>query len=157
MLITSRNPAFTALAQMLALGVLPSKDAVEFLAARTKDDDQGSAEALAELLGFLPLALEQAGAYVESRSDTPAGYLELASGRLERLLEEPRASDYPLTVRTTWELAFEAVREQSPAGLELLTLAAFLAADDIPAARSPVPRKTSPSPTCAIISPRESS
>jgi len=48
------------------------------------------------------------------------------------MLAKGKAIDYPATVATTWEMSFQAVAKASPAAAQLLTLCAFLAADDIP-------------------------
>ncbi len=49
--------------------------AAEFLVSRTGDPDRRAALDLAGELGGLPLALEQAAAYVQASGDTLAGYL----------------------------------------------------------------------------------
>jgi tetratricopeptide (TPR) repeat protein len=133
LLITSRNPAWGAIAAPLSVEVLPRADAAAFLRARAHRPHDPAAEALAEALGALPLALEQAGAYVEQTRSTLADYLKLLTEQGgEELLGLGAPVDYQHTVATTWALALEQVRAQAPAGEELLRLGAFLAPDDLP-------------------------
>jgi hypothetical protein len=42
------------------------------------------------------------------------------------------STDYPATVVTTWNLAFEQARASTPASADLLALCAFLAPEAIP-------------------------
>jgi hypothetical protein len=56
---------------------------VAFLLARSGGSDQAAATEVAELLGRLPLALEQAGAYLrETRLSLTAYFTRLCSHRL---------------------------------------------------------------------------
>ena len=61
-LITSRNPNWGSLAAALKVPVLPREEAVDFLLHRTGQTDRQAAAQVAAALGYLPLALEQAGA-----------------------------------------------------------------------------------------------
>jgi tetratricopeptide (TPR) repeat protein len=132
LLITSRNPAWRAMATPLAVQVLPRAEAVAFLRTRAGRLSDPAADAVAAVLGDLPLALEQAGAYVEQTRDSLGGYLELLEDRGGELLGLGAPLDYQDTVATTWTLALDQVRVQAPAAEDLLTLCAFLAPDDLP-------------------------
>ena len=132
-LVTSRYRAWGGLARAVETPPLPEAEAVQFLLKRTGQADEASATALAKELGGLPLALEQAGAYMERRRLPLAQYLTLYRGHHLALLEREKPSqDYPATVATTWALAFEQVEAAMPAAADLLRLCAFLAPDTIP-------------------------
>jgi len=132
-LVTSRNPSWRGVASPLTVQVMERPESVDFLLKRTGQADEEAAAALAEALGDLPLALEQAGAYVEASGGMLSAYLRLFRRRHRELLRRGRPStDYPDTVATTWELSFQQVQQASPAGADLLNLCAFLAPDDIP-------------------------
>jgi len=133
-LVTSRNPAWRGLARPLTVQVLERAESVAFLLKRTgQADEAAAADELAEELGDLPLALAQAGAYVDQSGGSLAGYLDLFRHRQRDLLSRGRPSpDYPQTVATTWEIAFQRVQQASPAGADLLNLCAYLGPDDIP-------------------------
>lgn len=133
-LITSRNQVWGRLASLLSLDVFERDESVEFLQSRPRQDDADTADALAEELGDLPLALEQAAAYMDETGQSLAGYLALFKERRQALLERgaPPTDEYPDTVATTWGISFQRVEEESPLGADLLRLMAFLAPDDIP-------------------------
>jgi tetratricopeptide (TPR) repeat protein len=132
-LITSRHQAWRGVAQPVSVQVWPLDEAVAFLLGRSGSDDRAGAERLAQELGCLPLALEQAGAYVEESSCTLAEYLALLdTHRADLLARGTCLNDSQRTVATTWLPAFEAVQKKSPAAAELLNLCAFFAPDDIP-------------------------
>jgi tetratricopeptide (TPR) repeat protein len=132
-LITSREPGWGGLAKPLKVKVWPREEAVAFLLKRTGQDDAAAAGELAKELGDLPLALEQAAAYMEACGQSLSGYLQLFRQHYQELFRQGRSSlDYPDTVATTWELSFQKVEQESPAAADLLNLCAFLASDDIP-------------------------
>ncbi|NVL93610.1 MAG: tetratricopeptide repeat protein, partial [Desulfobacterales bacterium] len=132
-LVTSRNPAWRGLASPLTVQVWERPESVAFLLKRTGQTDEAAADALAEALGDLPLALAQAGAYVDATRTTLADYLELFQSRRTELWEDERPPlDYPHTVATTWSLAMDQIGKDSPASADLLNLCAYLGPDDIP-------------------------
>jgi len=141
MLVTSRARVLEALGLVspLALETLPAAESTAFLLKRTGREQAGAGEVtgaaeLARELDGLPLALEQAAAYVLDRDVPFAEYL--ASYRRQRLalLEQrgPQSGAYPQTVATTWLLNFQQVAAESAAAAELLQLSAFLGAGAIP-------------------------
>jgi tetratricopeptide (TPR) repeat protein len=135
--ITSRaGVGWERLAMPLPVEVLAPGDAADFLLARTGEAGpaaEAAAATLATTLGGLPLALEQAGAYITATGTiTLAGYVELFATRALELLKRGELLDYQRTVATTWSLALQRLQEAEPAAVGLLTLAAFLAPDDLP-------------------------
>jgi predicted ATPase len=104
-LITSRDQIWP-LGQALDVPVLDPQVAAEFLVNRTGDPDRSAALELAGELGGLPLALEQAAAYVQATGDCLAGYLGSFVQRRADLLTRGEPTGYPDTVATTWRLAF---------------------------------------------------
>jgi tetratricopeptide (TPR) repeat protein len=132
-IVTSRNPNWRGVAEAMPVKVLPREMAVEFLMKRTGQDDRRVAEELCEALGDLPLALEQAGAYIESSGITLAEYQRRFQQRSEELFKAGSPPvDYPHTIATTWRMALDQLKKDKPAALDLLRLFAFLAPDDIP-------------------------
>ena len=88
---------------------------------------------LAKELDYLPLALEQAGAYNESAGTTLKHYLDLFRRHHLALLRRGKApAEHPEAVETMWELVFRQIEKQSPGAAALINLCAFLAPDDIP-------------------------
>ncbi|MEM7352317.1 MAG: tetratricopeptide repeat protein [Acidobacteriota bacterium] len=134
-LLTSRASTFTAvgLRRPFRLETLEPDEAMRFLLQRTGHDEPAVAAELAEKLGYLPLALEQAAAYIGTVSVRLADYLASFERRGLQLLEKGRpGADYPASVATTWNLSLERVREASAAAAELLNVAAFLDPERIP-------------------------
>jgi tetratricopeptide (TPR) repeat protein len=130
-IITSRNPAWGAVARPLGVQVFERPTSVEFLLKRTGQADREAAGKLAEALGDLPLALEQAAAYIDETGESVSGYLRMFRERRAELLKRPSPSS-DATVAATWELSFQQVERCSPPAAALLNLCAFLAPDDIP-------------------------
>ena len=116
----------------LEVPVLDPQVAAEFLVSRTGDPDRQAALELAEELGGLPLALEQAAAYVQATGNSLAGYLAAFRRRREDLLGRGEPTGYPQTVATTWRLAFGQLQDSDPGAAGLLRLLAFCAPDAIP-------------------------
>ncbi len=133
-IITSRHATWGGVAKPLAVPIWPEWEAMEFLTRRTGEGNPELAADLAEALGYLPLALEQAAAYIEEvGACSMAAYLKLFRERHGRLLAKGHASTgYEDTVATTWAISFRALEQESKAGAALLNLCAFLAPDDIP-------------------------
>ena len=130
-LITSRNPIWPP-GEALEVPVLDTEVAAKFLADRTGNPDRRAALELAGELGGLPLALEQAAAYVQASGDTLAGYLASFRQRRPDLLGRGEPTGYPLTVATTWRLAFGDLAQATPGAAGLLRLLAFCAPEAIP-------------------------
>ena len=129
LLVTSRNPAWSALAQPIQVDVFDRPEAVALLLRRTADQDQAAANELAEQLGDLPLALEQAAAYLDQTGMPLVAYLIAYQRRREQLLAMGRPVAYEGQVDTTWQLTID---QLAPVGIELLRLCAFLAPEAIP-------------------------
>ena len=139
-LITSRQPNW-AKAQVLKVDVFAPAEAAAFWAQRMEDGDgpvdphiATNRETLAETLGYLPLALEHAAAYMTVRNKSAADYLALFQERREALWARTAPpDDYHATITTTWEMAF-AHAKSTPGAADLLNLCCFFAPDDIPLA-----------------------
>jgi tetratricopeptide (TPR) repeat protein len=135
-LVTSRWSAWGRQATPLRVNVLARHESIAFLGKRTSADDLSVLGELAELLGDLPLALEEAAAYLEETGVGLGEYLELVRGRARELfgLDQPPEDEGgdQRRVATIWSLSLEWVHQQAPAAEALLSLCAFLAPDDIP-------------------------
>ncbi len=96
--------------------------------------DRTAAERIVQEMDGLPLALVQAGAYVEETGCSLEDYLSFyTTHRKDLLARRSRLLlDYPETVATTWSLSFQEIEQQSPAAADFLRLCAFLAPDAIP-------------------------
>ena len=150
MLLTTRQNAKDAKAflrystdDFLELSCFSVEDGALFLMKRTGLNggslDPG-AISLAKELGALPLALEQAAAYITACpiSLTFTEYLEKYQTVKVRLLQQQPVTalsmeaQHRLSVNTTWEMNFEYVKQRSPAAATMMQVAAFLESENIP-------------------------
>ncbi len=129
-LITSQNPNWPG--PVLDVPVLDPDVAAGFLVSRTGDPDRQAARELAGLVGGLPLALEQAAAYLQAVGGTLTGYLALFRQRRAGLLARGEPAGYSKTVASTWALAFERLQQTEPGAVGLLRLLAFWAPEAVP-------------------------
>ncbi|HXG03351.1 MAG TPA: tetratricopeptide repeat protein [Candidatus Binatia bacterium] len=143
-LLTTRALATGGLAERVEVDVPPLDEAAALLLRRAgllspeapvveaDADSLRGARVLAERLGRLPLALEQAAAFIEAAPSTLTEYLELYSREGTALRAEAAAAAGERSVRATFGLAFRKLEARSPAAAALLRLCAFLAPDEIP-------------------------
>ena len=144
LLITSRLPNWSAAIQPVAVDVLAPAAAADFLLRRTagrravQPDDPAHAAALAHELGYLALALEQAGAYIAKLRLSFAQYLDQWRSRQPAVLGwyDPRLMQYPRSVAITWQTSFDQLQ---PAARRLLQRLAWLAPAPIPTTLLDVP------------------
>jgi tetratricopeptide (TPR) repeat protein len=146
LLLTTRATAAGRFALRLEVDVLSREHGALFLLRRAKkltpdaalekasEADRTLALAICNELGALPLALDQAGAYIEETSCSLADYQRIYQQRRKKLLRERRGlgDDYPQSVATTWSLSFECVEQANAAATDLLRLCAFLGPEAIP-------------------------
>jgi hypothetical protein len=130
-LITSQNPNWPV-GQVVEVRVLDTEVAAGFLVSRTGDADGQAAAELGAELGGLPLALEQAAAYIGASGGSLARYLGSFRQRRERLLARGEPTGYSQTVATTWSLAFTQLEQSASQAMGLLRLLACCAPEPIP-------------------------
>ena len=106
---------------------------MEFLNKRVPKSIGGSdANRLAQELGDLPLALEQAGA-LQAETGMPVNeYLRLLREQASDLLAESKPSEYPVPMTAAWKLSVSKLNDKQPAALELLHCWAFFGPEPIP-------------------------
>jgi tetratricopeptide (TPR) repeat protein len=115
----------------LTIETLLLSDAVALLQHRVAGTSDEDARLLSELLGCLPLALEQAAAYMTATKRSCEDYIKLLRDKGLAVLDVqlPMLS-YDKTVTTTWLVSLSMVA--SKAARQLLQLLACCAPDDIP-------------------------
>ena len=118
--------------QGIEVPVLRTDAASRFLVRRTGDQDETSARDLADEMGGLPLALEQAGAYVSATGITLAIYLGLYRVVRTELLDRGDVPEHPASVTATIRLALARLKAEDPISARLLWLLAWLAPEPVP-------------------------
>jgi tetratricopeptide (TPR) repeat protein len=145
-LLTTRAHATGRIAQRIEVEKMEPDEGALFLLHRAKLlapnallkaaqlSDRDIAREIVKAMDGLPLALEQAGAYIEETGCGLQGYLRLFRAQGVQLLKEHGefVPDHPKPVATTWSLSFEKVEQANAAAAELLRFCAFLAPDAIP-------------------------
>jgi tetratricopeptide (TPR) repeat protein len=146
LLLTTRASALGRLAHRIEIDTLsPEQGALLILRragilapdgtlAQASVRDRELAIQISQELGGLPLALDQAGAYLEETGASLSDYQQAYLQHRVELLKQRRGlvADHPEPVATTWALAFGYVEESSLAAADLLRLCAYLAPEAIP-------------------------
>ena len=143
-LLTTRVYATTALAQRVSLREMTPEEGALLLLRRAAlirrdapiteatDADRDSAIQLSIEMGGLPLAIDQAGAFIEEMRRSLSEYAELYATEKANLLAERGSLGDHSSVTVTFSLAFERVAANNAAAADLVRLCAFLGADAIP-------------------------
>jgi hypothetical protein len=129
-LVTTRDAHWPG-GYVVDVPVLDREVAAGFLQERTGSTDQEAAGELADELGGLPLALEQAAAYMRAAGRSIAAYLEMFRRRRDELLACGDPAGYDKPVGTAWALAFDQL-QAAPLAVALLRLLACCAPELIP-------------------------
>lgn len=162
-LYTTRLPSLGMLAQTLEIAPLSHQESLQFLRKRASQVyfdhtqiavpgeytasgpadlnheqqlaaiDEHAASELATLLDGLPLALDQAGAYIEQTKCSLAEFLALFQRYPLRLLgERATSAEHPASVVKVFVLSFARLQQSHTAAAELLIYCCFLAPEEIP-------------------------
>jgi tetratricopeptide (TPR) repeat protein len=144
-LLTTRAQAMGRIAERIELEQMDPDEGALFLLHRAtilgpdapldaaSKADHEAAREISIAMDGLPLALDQAGAFIEETQSGLSDYLQFYHTRQDELLRRRGrlVTDHPDPVATTWSLSFEKVQQANPAAAELLRLFAFLDADVI--------------------------
>jgi len=145
-LLTTRAAAVGTVARRVDIEEMETEEGALFVLRRAgyvpvdapldaaAETEQADAKAIAVQLDGLPLALDQAGAYIEETGCGLSSYLRLYREYAPELLRlrGTLASDHPDPVATTWTLSLQNIENASPVAAELLRFCAFLHPDGIP-------------------------
>lgn len=129
-LVTSRNQSWLNTAAGVEVDVFSREESLDLL-ARTGHIAADEADELAEQLGDLPLALEQAAALHRESGMPVAEYLRLLADRSREILSEQPTGNYPVSVAAAWQLAVDRLRAQSLPAVQLLQLCSFFGPEPI--------------------------
>jgi tetratricopeptide (TPR) repeat protein len=149
LLLTTRAQAVGGVAHRISVEPMTAQEGSLFLLRRASmltaeacleaapDVQRRQTEALFSELGGLPLALDQAGAFIEEKFSTLEEYLSVYQQEGKRLRElrgedGTGRRDHPESVTVTFSLAFQKLADASPAAANLLRLCTFLDPEQIP-------------------------
>jgi hypothetical protein len=135
-LITSRRATgWHDTAVPIRLDVLDPAEAIDLLTAILTQDRPREVDGAAELcaeLGYLPLAIEQAGAYLAQAGATPRGYLDLLA-RYPAAMYQAAAEggDADSTIARIWHVTLDRLADDPLPG-KVLRILAWYAPEAIP-------------------------
>jgi tetratricopeptide (TPR) repeat protein len=119
--------------ERISLSVFTPEDASLFLFNRLNEEKSPEMDKLAERLGYLPLALEQAAAYMINASKSVDEYAELLDECSLGVFQDAGMSKpdfYNALITTTWEISFQKIENEG--ARQLFNLCAYMAPDNIP-------------------------
>ncbi|MCB2353140.1 tetratricopeptide repeat protein [Clostridium estertheticum] len=151
-IITSKNPDWINLIKPLNIDPFTEDEAIKLLLKRSnkvvefnEDDDiksllkkagleaDNSAYELANKLGKLPLALNQAAAYIEENNISFKEYIELYNHYNLSLFEKNYdKKDYRYTVKTVWKISLEKIEKKLPLSIEIIKFLSVFSNNKIP-------------------------
>src|SRR5262249_10126057 len=138
LLITSQYQSFPTFlgAEVIPVDWLPPDTAVKFVEMFAKLEASGEEEReslveVAKMLGHLPIAIEQAAAYVRTTGLSYKEYKSLLKKEGLSVLppEFDRATAYQHSAQTVCRLALDEVKKRCPEARLLLEFVAFLSAE----------------------------
>jgi tetratricopeptide (TPR) repeat protein len=143
-LITTRTQAIGNIANSFTVGKMETEEAKLFLLRRARvlprsetipENLLADAEAIVSTVDGLPLALDQAGAYIEETGSSLQDYIHLYHSRRRTDILKRRGRNavaHPSSVALTIALSIERVGQVNLGAVDLLRLCAFLAPEAIP-------------------------
>ncbi|MET8277897.1 tetratricopeptide repeat protein [Micromonospora sp. NPDC005174] len=135
LLITTRRDVNweTLVDGCLRLDMLDRESAVRLLLERGEQQDLLAAAVLADELGYLPLALQQAAGYLRQTRLPVSVYLDRLRAQPAEVLNTIAEGDQAeRAVAQVWLLTLDRLREVRPAAIDLLRILSCYAPDDVP-------------------------
>jgi tetratricopeptide (TPR) repeat protein len=130
-LVISRNPARTALAQTLEVDVFTRQESIRLLQRRNQRLSDEDCDRLAEALGDLPLAIEHGSAWLYTTGMEVPEYLALFEQKRAELSVLVPERRYEMPVAAAASVALDRLAVENPAALQLLQVCSFFAPEPI--------------------------
>jgi tetratricopeptide (TPR) repeat protein len=131
-LITSRNPAWRGTAATVGLREFTRAESITLLRRLAPELAEVEADRVADAVGDLPLAVEQAGSLLADTGMAVNKYLRLLAERAHDVLDHDPGGGYPQSVAASWAVAFDRLALDDPTALDLLTLVAWCGPESVP-------------------------
>ena len=149
MLITTRNKRLAkrlaGIRALIVVNPMAPQEAQKLLlekrqATSPSHSDEDQSRRLVEALGFIPLAITQAAAFINENLNSLTEYLEMlrtSDSEMQQLLNEDlgdlrRDSQSHNSIVMTWKMSFDLISKQEPRAAEMLSRMAFLDRNGIP-------------------------
>lgn len=143
-LITSRSQLWPSHFHIVPVNLLTEEESISLLTQLARMDsikkENNELKTLARTLGYLPLALTQAGAYIFHNQISISEYLELYKKYSKDLLNDKNLNlgSHNIPISTTWNISLESIlkntanRNDAILALNLLTACSYLSSENIP-------------------------
>ncbi|MEU4448502.1 FxSxx-COOH system tetratricopeptide repeat protein [Actinosynnema sp. NPDC050801] len=150
-LVTTRRSGFGGLGEVLDVDVLDRAESVALVRRRVPVATDQEADELAGWLGDLPLAIEQASAYLEGTGLTVAEYLSLLQDHTAKMIGRGHVIDREETLATLWDLSLAVLAQDNPAAVQLLRVVAWLAPEPVPLDLFTANHRALPAPLDGVV------
>ena len=131
-LITSRNPAWRGIAATVGVREFTRAESIALLRRLAPELTEAEADRVADAVGDLPLAVEQAGSLLADTGMAVDKYLRLLAERAQDVLDHDPGGAYPQSVAASWAVAFDRLAADDPTALDLLTVVAWCGPEPVP-------------------------
>lgn len=134
-IITSLNSNWRKKENTILLKSLDPKESKELVLKSTNfsgEDNEHYAELLSEELGNLPLALEQATAYIRETGITINEYIQRFQNFRKEISEVGKALNYDKNLSTTWKMSLLIIEKESKMCVDFFYSLCFMASEKIP-------------------------
>ncbi|SPJ79156.1 uncharacterized protein FTOL_07547 [Fusarium torulosum] len=132
-IITSRDHKASELSPAgVLLEMMDPEDALDLLLFRSgvlnpSEQTVEDLQSIAKQLSYLPLAIDQASAYMRCRQCSPPAYLQRLKTERDMVLKyTPKLSSYKRSVIIAWEVSFRRLELEASAASKLLLLFSYL-------------------------------
>ncbi|TDV53601.1 FxSxx-COOH system tetratricopeptide repeat protein [Actinophytocola oryzae] len=130
--VTSRNAEWAGVARTVEVDLFTREESKELLRRRGGGNiTDADANRLAEALGDLPLAVEQAASWRAQTGMPVAEYVDLLEKNSAALLQAGAPGEYELPVAAAWNVPLTKLKEDRRGALELLQVCAFFSPEPI--------------------------
>lgn len=131
-IITSRNPNWSSIATELEISVMERDESKLVISKNNKQINTNDLEKLCDILGDLPLAMEQARAYISETGLTISEYIDRLEKYKTLIMSKGNLIFYKETVASTLGLILEKIEILLPGIKNILEYMSFLDSEDIP-------------------------
>ncbi|MFF4617409.1 FxSxx-COOH system tetratricopeptide repeat protein [Nonomuraea jabiensis] len=132
-IITSRNSRWSDHEATIQVDVFTREESMAFLRKRLASAiTEAEANEVAEVLGDLPLALEQAAALLARTLMPVDEYVGLVKQRTGDVLNLEKSPTYPQSMTAAWQVSVSQLEDRVPDAVEVLRCCAFFGPEPIP-------------------------
>ena len=130
--ITSRNPQWRRVGTPVGVSTFTRAESVGLVRRGAPNLTEAEADLVADAVGDLPLAVEQAGALLGEGVLDVATYLRLVDDAAEQVLAQDLRGGQAVSVAASWTVTFDRLAVDHPPALDLITVVAWCGPEPVP-------------------------